>query len=90
METIQKKPEIKNTIVGRKKEPSVERLTRIDNSNENLWTRRYIWRIDLECSKEKQGNRQYDKRLKDMENRMRRSNSECSKIEKWERRRGNM
>lgn len=75
METIQKKPEIKNTIIGRKKEPSVEGLTRLDNSKENLRTRRCIWRTDLECSKEKQGNGQYEKWLKDMEDRMRRPNT---------------
>ena len=79
METIPKKPEIKNMVVGGKKRKKkkekerkkkenpkslVEGLTRLDNSRENLWTRRYIWSTDLKCNKEKQGNGKYEKKVK--------------------------
>lgn len=69
MGTIQKKPEVKNTVVGSKnKQTTVKGLTRLDNSSENLQTRRYIWRTDPESSKEKQENGKCEKRksLKDM------------------------
>ena len=85
LETIQKKSEIRNIIVGSRK-ISVERLTRLDNSSENMWIKSYIWRTDPECSKEKQqkmGN--MIKGLKDMEDRIRSYNLITFQVERIKR-----